>query len=239
MISCVSSLWEAFFMVSGALFCTHTHTITHTLLGKGKRARESFTIEPTSCRASGQELMHPAARQQRTGRVTRCRGARRSFCTYSALPDINCRTRIGKRFCFADFQNVTNSSGHACLSWPADIDYEILCVWPGRTESFGWSDLVIRDGRCWWFQSPFPRSLGAIFFTDPNSATWLTQRISLKKHSQERIDADLKHRIKRYVWKVSEDSGGDKNVATTSHDMQPNSNRGLFRCKLSWNVNAL
>ena len=137
-IMCVFIVRSFLHGVRSFVLHTHTHTITHTLLGKGKRARESFTIEPTSCRASGQEFVHPAARQQRTGRVARCGGARRSFCTYSVLPEINCRTRIGKRFCFADFQNVTNSSGHACLtSSPADIDYEILCVWPGRTESFG------------------------------------------------------------------------------------------------------
>ena len=50
----------------------HTHTHTYG----ANRPRESFTVVPTSCRASGQELMHPAAHQQRTDRVTRCRGGR-------------------------------------------------------------------------------------------------------------------------------------------------------------------
>ena len=50
--------------------------------------------------------------------------------------------RYRKRFCLADFQSVTNSSGHACLtSWPADIDYEIM-YGPAELKALG--DLI------WW-----------------------------------------------------------------------------------------
>ena len=101
--SFLCSLWKAFFMVSGAVFCTHIHTITHPTGKREKSERKLYRWAnilqsqwPGTHASGGTSAENWQSHQMQRWALSTVweRGVRRSFCTYSVLPDINFRTRI-------------------------------------------------------------------------------------------------------------------------------------------------